>query len=135
AQCAAPVAADGFTVDFYPALSRQNPGENFEQGRFAGAIGAQDAEHLAFLNRERDAVEHTFVFVGECQVVGLNRNAHRAAFFLPSRYSRKRKNGPPKNAVIIPTGSSAGASKTRARVSAQAKKIPPARKEAGSKRR
>ncbi len=46
-----------------------------------------------------------------------------------------RKNGPPSSAVITPTGISAGAMTVRAKVSHNVRKDPPARMEAGARKR
>jgi hypothetical protein len=45
------------------------------------------------------------------------------------------KNGPPANAVTIPTGISDGESSVRAKVSAMTKKIPPMHADAGKSSR
>src|SRR5882724_166207 len=47
--------------------------------------------------------------------------------------SNQRKNGPPKSAVITPTGNSAGAITTRAPASQRARKAPPPRRQAGAR--
>jgi hypothetical protein len=54
------------TFNLQPATHRiRDPGEDFEQSRFAGPVRANDAQNLAFLDFERDVFEcPEGIFVG-----------------------------------------------------------------------
>ena len=56
-------------------VGAQDGGEDAHGGRLAGAVGAEQAEHRAGLDLERDAVERAHVAAGEDldEVVGLHR--------------------------------------------------------------
>jgi hypothetical protein len=47
-----------------------------QQGGLAGAVGADDAEEVARLDGEVDAVEHRHLSVGEADVVDLDEGPH-----------------------------------------------------------
>src|SRR3989337_1258940 len=102
-----------FPVELHLALPAQDRRKYFEKSGFTRAVGTEDAEHFAIGHGERYGVEDGTGSISEGQIAGMNRGIHRASFLRPARWSRKRKNGPPKNAVMMPTGNSAGASRTR----------------------
>ncbi|MCY1543970.1 hypothetical protein D9M68_798140 [compost metagenome] len=51
------------------ALQRQLPCQQLEQGRFAAAVGADNADQLALGQLERDVLQHALRLVGKAQVV------------------------------------------------------------------
>ena len=101
---------------------------HFEQRRLAAAVGAQQANHFAGMQREADIVHHGSGTVSAGHV--LQGQVHDLC--LRSRMSRKRKNGAPINAVRIPTGIS-NAPAVRATSSTNSRKPPPMIAAAGNK--
>ena len=70
------VVGDGAPVDkHFAAVGRVVPHEKFEDRRFAGTRVPHHAEELAFLNLERNAVEHLYgrVGIGEVHLVEFHR--------------------------------------------------------------
>ena len=72
--------------------------EHVEAGRLAGAVGADEREHLAFVETERHAAHGMHAAVGFHQVAN-DEQAHGASSARAARVSRNRSNRP-----MIPPG-------------------------------
>src|SRR5690606_35292139 len=103
--------------------------QGLEQGGLAAAVGAEQAQHLATVQAQVDALPQRPAEVADGQAAGLQA-AHVAR---PPRASRIRKQGAPTSAVRMPRGSSMAA-RVRARVSVSSRKLAPSSRLAGSSR-
>src|SRR5439155_25774242 len=113
---------------------REDPRQEPDERRLAASVRTDHAEDLPGQEREADRAENLARAVAERDRVRLEERGHPSAR-RRSRCRRERKKGPPVSAVTTPTGSSAGPSIVRASVSAQVRKAPPPRNEAGRRRR
>src|SRR5690606_38336381 len=134
----------------------EHSGEKLQERRLARAIGPQNREQPAGANLDGHARDCGVgsAGVGEGQAVATKHRgaasrrrqarpvvgtpdprrrhlAHRT----PRRTRSSTKNGTPAIAVTTPVGSSAGATATRAAVSATSRKAAPARKDPGRSKR
>jgi hypothetical protein len=110
-------------------------GQGPQQGRLAGAVGADHRHPLAGVDVEVEPVQDHGVPIGHGCAAGAQggRSGRRGGGHV-SRLdvrSTTAKNGAPKNAVTTPIGSSAGAISVRASRSANTRKAAPPRIDSG----
>jgi hypothetical protein len=130
---ARPEAGNILPTELDASLIRpQTSGDEPKQRALSGSIRPDQSDGLTRLNAQADIAQYPVSYlVGERDT--LDVDAHYS--LAPLALSRYKKNGAPKNAVITPTGSSAGAKAVRAIRSDHTRKHPPAIAEAGSSRR
>ena len=58
-----------------PRRGREHAGEHLHGGRLAGAVGAEEAEHLALAQRERDLAHRAVLVVPARQAFGLEERS------------------------------------------------------------
>ena len=56
-----------------PVLQGKNGGENFKEGGFSAAVGAEDAVHAAFFEAEGDVVQNPLPAIGVADPLCLHR--------------------------------------------------------------
>ena len=66
------------------AARRNQPGNRAQDAGLAGAVGAEQHEHRAFIDRERDVAHGEQIAVGHAEVFD-GKQAHRSAFCLVPR--------------------------------------------------
>ena len=80
------LVGDGLAHELNGAVRAfHDSGDALEQRGFAGAVGAQDGDDLAFLNLEGDAAEGMNAAVSRFQVFNLQYRCH---YSFPPRYAR-----------------------------------------------
>ena len=104
--------------------------DGFEEGGFAGAVGAEDGDELAGLDVEGDVGEDGTTGIGKVNVLDLKFHLRVAPLA-----SKKRKRGAPKNEVMAPTGRTTGEMMVRAKVSEMRRRAAPVTAEAGMRKR
>ncbi len=57
----------------------QHAGDRPQRGRFAGAVGADQRDDLAFVDLERDAAADRDLAIGELELLGGEQRAHRSS--------------------------------------------------------
>src|SRR6185369_5144999 len=129
------IEVDVALLQLDPALCRAEiAGQHPQQRRFAGAVGADDRDHLAGLDAQIDRIDQRGAANHHRDRLRFEKGAHSETS--PRwRSSMPRKNGAPIAAVRMPIGISAGATMVRASVSAPTSRMAPSRAEAGSSRR
>jgi len=115
-----------------PLPGREDAGQQAEQSRFTRPVGTEDPDEIPLGKGESNPPEYPGVAITKAQLVDLHEG-HDVNRSL--RRSNSRKYGAPHRAVMTPTGSSAGATRHRARVSAPTRKAPPVKKAVGMRRR
>ncbi len=84
----------------------EQTGEDVDQGALAGAVGSNDSQKRSGLDLKTDVPQdRPAPAVAERNVFCLNRRRHASQYtFLLYLISRTRKKGPPRMAVMTPTG-------------------------------
>src|SRR5690242_7055829 len=109
----------------------QHTRRNAQGGALAGSVRADERDHFAGVHGQRQVVKDRGDVAG-AHVAELE-STHRR-YSRRSRRSSQRKNGPPTNAVKMPTGISVGGSIERASKSASTRKAAPSSAAAGRSR-
>src|SRR5881296_1728543 len=109
-------------------LERNQAGDRAQDAGFARAVGPDEGHPLPRCDREVEFGDHGHALVRDREP-GQTYLAHNAAARVER--STAMKKGAPRNAVMTPIGSSAGATTVRAAVSARTRKAAPKRSESG----
>src|SRR5213593_903011 len=99
-----------------------NPRHGFCPCNCLAGSPVRPLQHLSVVDEVAPQRRRNLPIIGECA-------SHHNSVRL--RLSSRMKNGPPRTAVITPTGISAGAKSVRASVSHSTRKAEPTKKEAG----
>ena len=122
----------GYAVQRDGALVRHQPGHGSEQRRLSSAVRPDQADPLSARDVEVHVAHDEAPAKGDAEAARRDRGHER-----PPRIVRRTstKNGPPKNAVTTPIGSSAGESAVLAMTSASTRNPAPTTNESGSRPR
>src|SRR4029077_19422677 len=113
------------------SFGREQADQRLQQGGLAAAVGAEQRQHLAGLERHIEPASDDAVTVADGELMA--RQDHVADHVLETLASSKMKNGVPTKAVRMPSGISTAAA-VRASVSIASRKPPPISAAAGINR-
>src|SRR5205807_5866069 len=105
-------------------------GERAQDGRLAGAVGADQRDPLSSLDRGRDVAHDPCASERHGQIADFHRRAHMTILRVVLKTTAKK--GAPKKAITTPIGSSDGDKTVRAIRSARTRKPAPTISDSGT---